>query len=428
MSRRVIGAFVALSVVAGGFALTSGGGSAETYTITADVTQAPSLFENGRVMVRGVKVGTITNVEPRAEGVRVTMTIDTRVKLPDDAHLSVIPITVIADRYVQIEPAYTSGATMADGDHIALENTTIPAELDDVLEQLKGLLAALEPRAGNKGPLAKLIDSLDVALAGRSEELGGTIEGGAAVLGNLAANEAQITGLISNLDKVFIALADRSSEIGLINERLALVTEALVGDQEHLEGTLENIAFLSSQAAGLVSESGDDLGTSFGRLERVLGAVLEHEDSLAEGMRWTNVIAQALGGTDASGRGLYAYSGRQDSATGPRAMYNYRIDTRDTIACERLGLFAFRYKRITPGWGLEEILDAALDHIAASYQDDLEYLVRELLVLCADPADLVGGAEPAGMDATARAIIDAIGARIGPKRLARFLEESGGAR
>lgn len=417
MIGRLISGLVALALVAGGVVLTMGSEPA-TYTITADVAQAPSLFENGRVMVRGVKVGTISGVEPRQDGVRLTMTIDEDVKLPADAALSVIPITVIADRYVQIEPAYTDGPVMADGDHIDLEDTTIPAELDDVLEQLKGLLAALEPRAGNKGPLARLIDSLDVALAGRSEQLGGTIEGGAAVLSNLAANEAQITGLISNLDRVFIALADRSSEIGLINERLALVTESLVGDQEHLEGTLENIAFLSSEAADLVSESGNDLGDAFGRLETVLNAVLDHEDSLAKGMQWTNVIAQALGGTDASGRGLYAYSGRQDSATGPRAMYNYRIDTRDTIACERLELFAYRYKIVTPGWGLEEILDAALDHIAVSYRDDLEYLVEELLVLCADPDDLVPAPE------AARALVDEIAERIGPKRLAHLLERS----
>ena len=30
-----------------------------TYTITAEVEQAPNLFEQGRVMVRGVEVGTI---------------------------------------------------------------------------------------------------------------------------------------------------------------------------------------------------------------------------------------------------------------------------------------------------------------------------------------------------------------------------------
>ena len=419
MRGRSIITFLVVAIVASGVYLTMGGGPG-TYTITADVVQAPSLFENGRVMVRGVRVGTITDVEPRPEGVRLTMQIEDGVDLPADASLNVVPITVIADRYVQLEPAYTTGPTMSDGDHIALENTTIPAELDDVLEQLKGLLAALEPRAGNKGPLAKLVDSLDVALAGRSEQLRGTIEGGAAVLGNLAANEAQITSLISNLDRVFIALADRSSEIGLINERLSLVTQALAGDRGHLEGTLENIALLSSEAADLVSESGDELGTAFGRLETVLGAVLAHEESLADGMRWTNAISQALGGTDASGKGLYAYSGRQGSETGPRAPYNYRIDTRDTIACERLELFARRYKIITPGWGLPEILEAAMDHIAEPYRDDLEWLVEDLLILCADPDDL------ASPQAAARNIVDGIAKEIGPERFARLLDEGAG--
>lgn len=425
MRARAIASTLVICLIAGIAAVVLTSGSPSTYTITADVLQAPSLFEKGRVMVRGVRVGTITDVEPRADAVHLTMEIDEGIKLPKEALLSVIPITVIADRYVQIEPAYTSGPTMVEGDHIALEDTTIPAELDDVLEQLKGLLAALEPRAGNKGPLAKLIDSLDVALAGRSKELGGTIEGGAAVLGNLAANEAQLTGLISNLDKVFIALADRSSEIGLINERLALVTESLAGDRDHLEGTLENIAFLSSEAADLVSESGDDLGTAFGRLERVLGAILDHEDSLATGIRWSNAISQALGSTDSSGKGLYAYSGRQGSATGPLAPYNYRIDTRDTIACERLKLFAHRYKIIVPGWGLPQILNATLDHIAVSYRDDLAWLIEDLLVLCADPADLVVPGE------TAAEVVDKVAERIGPERMARLLailNREGGSR
>lgn len=422
MRVRGLASLVAICVAVAGVVVVLARGSGSTYTITADVAQAPSLFENGRVMVRGVRVGTITDVEPRPDAVRLTLVIDDGIRLPADAQLTVVPITVIADRYVQIVPAYEGGATMAEGDHIALEDTTIPAELDDVLEQLEGLLAALEPRAGHRGPLAKLIDSLDVALAGRSDELGGTIEGGATVLGNLAANEAQLTGLISNLDKVFIALADRSSEIGLINERLALVTQALAGDRDHLEGTLENIAFLSSEAADLVSESGDDLGTAFGRLETVLGAVLEHQDSLAEGIRWSNVISQALGGTDASGKGLYAYSGRQGPETGPLAPYNYRIDTRDTIACERLKLFAHRYKIITPGWGLPQILDATLDHIAVSYRDDLKWLIEDLLVLCADPADLEVP------DATAAEIVDAIAKRIGTERLARWIQRDGGTR
>ena len=47
-----------------------------------------------------------------------------------------------------------------------------------------------------------------------------------------------------------------------------------------------------------------------------LDRILKHESDLAEGMRWTNVLAQGLGETSPSGRGTYAYSGDQSGAGG----------------------------------------------------------------------------------------------------------------
>lgn len=386
MPRRSVALMVGLGLALAGSAVlvTADGNAGGYYTITADVEQAPALFENGRVMVRGVEVGTITGVEPRSGGVRLTLSVSEDVKLPADAHLSVVPITVIADRYVQITPPYSGGDVMVEGDHIAVEDTTIPAELDDVLAQLKGLLSALEPRHGQRGPLAALIENLDDAVKGRAGEIAGTLEGGAEVLGNLAASDLQITQLIENLDRVFLTLADRSSEIGLINERLAIVAEALASDRENLAGTLENIAFLSTQGSALVSESGDELGVALDRLDTVLTTVLEHEDSLAEGMRWTNVIAQGLGATDASGRGLYAYTGRQTAPGSARSSYNYRIDTRDTIACGRIQILTDSFKEINPDWGFAEVRHAILSYIPDIYHDDLDYLIDLLIPLCTD--------------------------------------------
>lgn len=386
------------------------------YTITADVEQAPSLYEKGRVMVRGVEVGSITEVEPRRNSVRVTMVIDEGVDLPVDAHLSIVPITVIADRYVQIDPPYAGGETLPDGSHIAIEDTTIPAELDDVLAQLKGLLAALEPHNDNPGPLAGLIDNLDAALKGRADALAGTIDGGAEVLGNLAASQAQLTGLIDHLDRVFVALADRSSEIGLINERLNLVVQSLAFDRGHLHSTIQNIAFLSQEASGLVAESGDELGAALGRLDTVLSAVLEHEESLAQGMKWTNVIAQALGETDGSGKGLWAYSGRQAAPGSAGAMYNYRIDTRDSIACERIGLLAERFLMINPDWGFAEVRHAVLSYIPVDYHDDLGFLIDLLIPLCADLPN-----EP-GLSERADTVIERALASMGPKATERLVE------
>lgn len=385
MMKRFLSAFVTVAVVAGtagAYILTRE--EVETYTVTADVEQAPNLFDGGRVMVRGVEVGSITEVTPRSEAVRLTIEIEEGVKIPEDARLVIVPITVIADRYIQFYPAYDGGPVLADGDHLGTERTSIPAELEEVLAQLKGLLDALAPKKGEaEGPLTKLVSGLDEALDGRAGALAGTVEGSATVLENLADSGSDITALIQNLDRLFAALANRSSEIGLINERFRLVAESLASDQRNIEGTIENLTLLSEESSLLVSESGDDLGRSFGRLARVVKTILAHEESLTRGIKWANVIAQALGETDAGGRGKWAYSGFQASPGTPGAAYNYRIDSRDTISCERLEALTNNFVGIFPGYSADQIRETVLDFIPQEYHDDLRALIYDLLDLCA---------------------------------------------
>lgn len=413
--KRIVTVVVALALIATGVLVASDRTGEDTYTLTADVTQAPNLFAGSRVMVRGVEVGEITAVTPSPEAVRVTMEIEDGVKIPAQATLAIVPITVISDRYVQFFPAYESGPAMADGDHIPLARTSIPAELDDVLTQVDGLLDALEPKAGEQGPLARLIAGLDEATRGRADDIRGTLEGSADVLANLAASDNDLRALVTNLDRVFSALADRSSEIGLVNERFALVAEALLADVANLEGTIEHLTLLSNEGSAVVRASGGSLGRSFGRLGRVIARILEHEDSLVKGMRWTNAIAEALGATDATGRGLYAYTGRQAAVGSARAGYNYRIDSRDTIACERIGALVESLVVLNPEATIEQLRNTLLGFVPDVYLDDLTFLLDLLLPLC---ADLPG--EPT-LDDRTRRLVEEAAQRIGPDRLAALL-------
>jgi hypothetical protein len=286
-----------------------------------------------------------------------------------------------------------------------MTRTSVPAELEDVLTQLKELLGAFEPGKGEKrGPLAKLVRDLDYVTKGNSDAIEGALTGSASVLGNLASNSSEITSLINNLDKLFVVLADRTSEISLVNQRFALVAEALQLDQDNLEGTIENVTLLSKQASLFITESGDDLGETLKQLEGTIYGLLEHGDALVEGARWTNVIAQALGATDASGRGLYAYTGKVATPGTPQSAYNYRLETRDTIACERLGVLVERFQTVNPGWGFAQVRHATLEFIPDYYDDDLEHLISLLLPPCGDLDEDEGA--PTELSARAAAAVE----------------------
>ncbi|MDQ3952072.1 MAG: MCE family protein, partial [Actinomycetota bacterium] len=366
--------------------------------------------------VRGIDVGEITAVDPHGAAVRVTMEIDEEVRVPAGARLSIVPITVIADRYVQLDPPYDGGPALDDGDHIGVGRTTIPAELDDVLTQLEGLLTALEPEPGeDNGPLARLVRNLDEALEGRSDSLAHALKGSATGLETLASSEQDIRSLIANLDSLFVVLARRSSEIGLVNERFRAVAESLAGDQRALEGTIENLAFLSREGASLVEKSGDDLGIAFGRLRAIVDGVLRHQDQLEKGARWTNAIAQALGETDSSGRGRWAYSGRQAPPGTERAGYNYRLDSRDSISCERLRAIVRTILILTPDATVDDLLVAVNAHLPDFYEDDLEFLVRQLIPVCTDIRN------PQPVSARTKAVVRRVAAQVGEERFAELL-------
>jgi hypothetical protein len=237
------------------------------------------------------------------------------------------------------------------------------------------------------------------------------------VLENLADSQADITHLITNLDTLFGTLAGRASEIALVNQRFSLVTRALEDDRKNLEGTIENLAFLSDQGTKLVTESGQTLGVSFGRLKTVIDAVLRHQDQLVEGMKWSNVIAEALGATDREGKGLYAYSGRQAPPNTPGAEYNYRIDQRDVIACRRIDVVAKTITTILPGTTVEGFLPTLTSFTPDVYDDDLEYLFLKLTPLCSR----IKTHDPGVVTPKQTAVIHRLEHQIGRKKLMQLL-------
>ncbi len=407
--RKIIAILLTVALAGCGAAVAAdlAQGESQARTLTVTVEQAPNLFEGGRVMVRGVQVGSISKVDPGADGVELTMEIDEGVRIPADTKVAVIPITLIADRYVQLSP-YEGGPEIEDGAHIDVEDTSIPAELDEVLGEFKELVDAFKREPGQKrGPLADLIRAADKSLDGREESLAGALENSSDVLTNLATSHADITSLIQNLDQLFIALANSSSEIGLVNERFALVATALADDQDNIAGVIDNLEFLSTQASSLVTESGEDLGQSFGRLEKTLDVVLDHQNELIRAAKWTNSIAQALGETNSAGKGKYAYSGKQGAGGSGRARYNYRIDQRDTLACRRLGRLTDSFLTLNPDWGVPEVLNAAMEFIPDEYDDDLEWIVESLI----EPCSVLG--EGDGLDADAKRILRGIADEVG---------------
>ena len=294
--KPLAGVIAALLVAGGGYLANQRfGGGDGTYQVTAYFTKAIGLFPNSDVDILGVPVGKVESVEPMGSKVKVVMHIEEEYKLPADAFAQIVPISVISDRYVQLAPVYEGGATLEDGAEIPVENTFIPAELDDVFKQLKKLLDAIEPgKEGEPGALGDLIVQLDKTLDDREQDLKGTLITGSQLTATLADAQDDISGLLVNLDDLFSQLATRANSLGTLNRNFALVMAALAESRQDLEGTLVNLGSLSGEVTRLVKKNGDRLGGDLELAARVVATVLENRASVEENLRWLPVVGKGF--------------------------------------------------------------------------------------------------------------------------------------
>jgi virulence factor Mce-like protein len=296
---------VGILLVGGGVGLVTRSGGDDTFTVTAYFEKAIGLFENSDVNILGVPVGKVTAVEPEGSKVKVIMEVSDRYDVPADAFAQIVPISVIADRFVQLHPAYTGGPTMADGAVLELDRTQIPAELDDVFKQLKKLLEAIEPgQNGEPGALGELVVALNDALGDREDDLRGTVVNTAALTGALSDAQEDLSDILINLDDLFGTLAQRAGSIGTLNNNFALVVTALAESRDDLEGTLANLADMTGEVGRVLREHRSRLGGDLELAGNILSKVLENRASVEESLQWLPVIGIGVSNAYHGGQNL----------------------------------------------------------------------------------------------------------------------------
>lgn len=291
---RPLGIAVALLLLAGvvGLVLRN---PKDTYTLTAYFEKAIGLFPNSDVNILGVPVGKVTAVDPVGSRVKVVMEIDEQHKIPADGFAQIVPISVIADRFVQMHPPYTGGPVMEPGAVLGTDRTQIPAELDDVFKQLKKLLEAIEPgEGGEPGALGSLVVALNDALADREEDLRGTVVDTAALTGALSDAQGDLSDLLINLDQLFGKLSQRAGSIGSLNANMAIVLTALAESRGDLEATLANLADMTGEVGRVLETHRATLGRDLELAGNVLAKVIENKSSVEESLQWLPVVGIGL--------------------------------------------------------------------------------------------------------------------------------------
>ena len=248
-------------------------------TITAYFPTATAIYPGDEVRVSGVKVGTISGIEPAGTETRMTLEIDSEVPVPADAKAVIVAQNLVAARYVQLTPAYRegSGPTMDDGAVIPSDRTAVPVEWDEVKDQLMRLATELGPQTAESGTsISRFVDSAASALEGNGEKLRQTLAQLSGAARIFAEGSGNIVDIVKNLQIFVGALRDSKVQIVQFQNRLASLTSVVNDSRSDLDAALSDLSVAIGEVQRFVAGSREQTTEQIRSLKEVTQILVDH--------------------------------------------------------------------------------------------------------------------------------------------------------
>lgn len=286
-----LAAFVALGV---GIVLLSVMSFGAT-SYTAVLQHTAGLRTGESVQVHGVNVGKVTDIELRERDVLVTFDLQDDIDLGSESSAEVKVATLLGTHYLQVEPE--GDGELADG-QIPIERTTVPYNLQDVIEGGTTRLEQLDPVV-----LADALSELSKTLRVSGDDVGPALEG-VGRLSALVSTRSEQTGQLLRSARDVTDQLDRSKDdlIGLM-EATNLVSQEITSRREALSTLFRETSSLSVALREVVAQTDADIGPTLRDLDRALDALNREDRSLRKALE---VMAPAFRYiANATGNGPY---------------------------------------------------------------------------------------------------------------------------
>ncbi|WP_036517062.1 MCE family protein [Nocardioides sp. J54] len=284
--RRLLPVAVVVLLLAAGVVWMIGG-AGDAKTVTAYFPRAVSVYEGSEVRVLGVAIGKVEEVVPEGTQVKVVMTYDSDVDVPQDAQAVIVSPSVVGDRYIQLTPAYEDGDTvMADNTVIKADRTAIPLELDEIYSSIDKLTVALGPEGANKeGALTDLLEQTAKNFGGQGEQFRQTIKDFGRLSDTLDNNKEELFDSAAQLESFIKTLADNDQTVRDFNKSLGDVSGLLADERQELTSALSNLGTALGEVATFVKTNRAVLGRNIRDVNRVAKVLVRQRENLDELLR-----------------------------------------------------------------------------------------------------------------------------------------------
>ncbi|MGV9675910.1 MCE family protein [Nocardia sp. NPDC003482] len=206
-----------------------------TYRVAVDLPAAGGLYRFGNVTYRGVEVGKVTSVELTHDGVRASLAIGEKWRIPADLEAEVRSVSAVGEQYVELRPRTDNGPYLHDGSVIARRDTTIPQPVGPMLDSLSALVGTIP-----KDKLHELLDEMFRGVNGGGYDLDSLLSSAGKVAAGLNGVGENARALVEDSGPLIDSQARTADAIRIWSRSLAGVTDQLVADDPRVRALLQN--------------------------------------------------------------------------------------------------------------------------------------------------------------------------------------------
>jgi phospholipid/cholesterol/gamma-HCH transport system substrate-binding protein len=127
--------------------------------LSMQVADINGLVVDSRVLLRGVSVGKVTNIEGGVEHATIDFYIDGTHGVPVDTIVRLDNLSALGESYIGLLPQTTEGPMLKDGQRVATEAIRQPASISELATSVVRVLNQLGP-----DELKRIVDEADSAL------------------------------------------------------------------------------------------------------------------------------------------------------------------------------------------------------------------------------------------------------------------------
>jgi phospholipid/cholesterol/gamma-HCH transport system substrate-binding protein len=249
------------------------------YTVRLELPETGGLYNTGNVTYRGTEVGRVQSVQLTDGGVEALLSLKSGIDIPSDLKAEVHSQTAIGEQFVELLPRNGTSAPLKNGDVIPVADTTVPPDINSVLDTLNTGLKAV-PRDN----LKTVIDESYTAVGGLGPELSRLVKGSSELAIEARKNLDPLIALIEQSKPVLDSQTNTSDAIQAWASNLASVTSQLRNHDADVAGVIDK----GGPAAGEVRQLVE-------RLQPTLPILLANLVSIGQvGLTYQNDIEQLL--------------------------------------------------------------------------------------------------------------------------------------